>query len=49
MPNSFIEFENDMKLLECKNIYSYQSNDINDNYIKEIENLFKNYDSLSFI
>ena len=47
--NNFIVFENDTESLEYQNIYSYQYNDTNDNYIKEIESLFKNDDSLSFI
>ena len=48
-PNNFIEFENDMKPLECKHIYSYQYNDNNDNYIKDIESIFRNDVSLSVI
>ena len=45
-PNNFIEFENDMKSLECQNIYLYQYNDTKANYIKEIESIFTNDDSL---
>ena len=29
MPKLFIEFENDMKILESKNIYSYKPDNIN--------------------
>jgi len=49
MLDNFIEFENDMKSLVCQNIYLYLSNNTNDNYIKEIESIFKNDGSLSFI
>ena len=42
MPTDFIDFKNVMKTLESKNICLYKSGDINDSYIKEVENISKN-------